>query len=112
LQWDATVYLGLILVWAGPVLALQWVVGAAQLWAAKRIWLMGILVPTLYLWLADRIAIAQGIWSISEEYTTGLHLFGLPIEEATFFLITNLMVVQGLSVLLLLGKNRSPVPQA
>jgi len=111
LRWSPGVYLGLILVWAGPVLALQWVIGATQLWARKRTWLYGTLVPTLYLWLADRIAIGQGIWSITEAYTTGLHLFGLPLEEATFFLVTNLLVVQGLLLLLLLGKSQSPVPE-
>ena len=111
LQWNPGVYLGLILVWTGPVLALQWVIGGTQLWAVKRTWLLGTLVPTLYLWFADRIAIGQGIWSISDVYTTGLHLFGLPIEEATFFLVTNLMVVQGLLLVLLLGKTQSSVPQ-
>lgn len=103
LQWDPSVYLGLILVWAGPVLALQWAVGANQLWATKRTWLIGTLIPTLYLWSADRVAIAQGIWSISDVYTTGFHLLGLPIEEATFFLVTNLLVTQGLLLFLLLG---------
>jgi len=111
LQWDPWVYLGLILVWAGPVLALQWVIGATHLWATRCIWLNGTLFPTLYLWLADRIAIRQGIWSISDAYTTGFHLFGLPLEEATFFLVTNLLVVQGLLLLLLLGKTQSLVPQ-
>lgn len=111
LQWNSGVYLGLILVWAGPILALQWVVGASNLWAMKRTWLIGTLVPTLYLWIADRIAIGQGIWSISDAYTTGLHLFGLPFEEATFFLVTNLLVVQGLLLFLLLGKTQSLVPQ-
>lgn len=112
LQWHPGVYLGLILTWAGPVLALQWVVGATQLWSTKRIWLTGTLAPTLYLWIADRIAIGQGIWSISDEYTTGLDLFGLPIEEAMFFLLTNLLVVQGLLLLLLLGKAPSQVQQS
>ncbi len=111
LRWNPGVYLGLILVWAGPVLALQWAIGSTQLWATKRTWLIGTLVPTVYLWIADRIAIAQGIWSISDTYTTGLNLFGLPIEEATFFLVTNLLVVQGLLLLLLLGKSHSPVAQ-
>jgi lycopene cyclase domain-containing protein len=104
LQWNSGVYLGLILVWAGPVLALQWVIGASHLWAAKRTWLIGTLVPTLYLWIADRIAIGKGIWSIADAYTTGFHLFGLPLEEATFFLVTNLLVVQGLLLFLLLEK--------
>jgi lycopene cyclase domain-containing protein len=75
----------------------------------KQSWLIGTLVPTLYLWVIDRIAIGNGIWRISDAYTTGIQLFGLPIEEATFFLVTNLLVVQGLSLLLLLKMpHRSP----
>lgn len=111
LQRDFGVYLGLILVWASPILALQWLVGGAQLWVRKRLWLTATLVPTLYLWIADRIAIGQGIWSISEVYTTGLHLFGLPIEEATFFLVTNFLVVQGLLLLLVFSKADKPFLQ-
>lgn len=102
LRSPTTLYLGLILAWATPVLTLQWAIGAAQLWDLRRLWLLGTVVPTLYLWVIDRIAIAQGIWHISETYTTGLQLWGLPIEEATFFLITNLMVVQGLLLFLAL----------
>lgn len=102
LRSPSTLYLGLILAWAAPILSLQWVIGAATLWGMKRIWLMGVLVPTVYLWVIDRIAIANGIWQISDTYTTGLQLFGLPIEEATFFLVTNLLVVQGLILFLLL----------
>lgn len=105
LRWDRSVYLGLILVWAGPVLALQWAVGGQQLWAMRRTWLTGTLIPTLYLWCADRFAIGQGIWSISDVYTTGFELLGLPIEEATFFLVTNLLVTQGLLLLLLMGRS-------
>jgi lycopene beta-cyclase len=111
LQRDFGVYLGLILVWAGPILALQWLFGGSQLWVRKRLWLTAILVPTLYLWIADRIAIGQGIWSISEVYTTGLKLWGLPLEEATFFLVTNCLVVQGLLLLLLLSKVNKPLLQ-
>ncbi|MBW4488843.1 MAG: lycopene cyclase domain-containing protein [Trichocoleus desertorum ATA4-8-CV12] len=107
LQRDFGVYLGLILVWAGPILALQWLIGGAQLWVRKRLWLTATLLPTLYLWVADRIAIAQGIWSISETYTTGLHLFGLPVEEATFFLVTNFLVVQGLLLFLVFSSSSS-----
>jgi lycopene beta-cyclase len=102
LQWDSTLYLGLILAWAGPILSLQWVIGMETLWVMRRFWLMGTLVPTLYLWAADRYAIGDGIWKISDAYTTGWNLAGLPIEEATFFLITNLLVVQGVLLFLLL----------
>jgi lycopene cyclase domain-containing protein len=102
LRSDSTLYLGLILAWSAPVLSLQWGVGTPTLWTMKQSWLIGTLVPTLYLWVIDRIAIGNGIWRISDAYTTGIQLFGLPIEEATFFLVTNLLVVQGLSLLLLL----------
>ena len=93
---DATFYLGAITAWAAPVLALQWAVGAPQLWARRRLVALGTLVPTTYLCVADRIAIEYGIWILSGQYTTGLTVAGLPVEEATFFLVTNLFVVQGL----------------
>jgi hypothetical protein len=57
---------------------------------------VGTLVPTLYLCVTDRIAIEYGIWILSEQYTTGIFVAGLPVEEAAFFFVTNLFVVQGL----------------
>ncbi|MFD1632646.1 lycopene cyclase domain-containing protein [Haloplanus ruber] len=92
----ATFYLGAILVWAAPVLALQWAVGAPQLWARRRLVALGVLVPAAYLCVADRVAIEYGIWVLSAQYTTGRTLAGLPVEEALFFLVTNCFVVQGL----------------
>jgi lycopene cyclase domain-containing protein len=89
-------YLGAILVWACPLLALQWGVGGAYLARTWRRWVVAVAVPTLYLWFADRVAIGLGIWTISPAHTTGLALLGLPIEEAVFFLVTNLLVVSGL----------------
>jgi lycopene cyclase domain-containing protein len=96
---QSTLYLGAILAWAGPVLALQWAVGWRYLLAARRRVALAVGVPTLYLWVIDRIAIGNGIWTISETYTTGLGLFGLPVEEMTFFAVTNCFVVQGLVLL-------------
>lgn len=94
---DSGLYLGSLLVWSAPILAIQWGFGWPFLADAWRTVAVGTLVPTLYLWVADRVAIALGIWTISEVYTTGLAvpLLGLPIEEAVFFLVTSLFVVQG-----------------
>lgn len=89
-------YLGLILVWAGPVIAFQWIYGGHHLWRMRKLWFLGWFPPTLYLWIADRIAIAEGIWFFSDYQTSGFTLLGLPVEEALFFVVTNLMVVQGL----------------
>jgi lycopene cyclase domain-containing protein len=93
---EPTRYLALILVWACPVLAVQWAYGGHHLWRLRRVVAVAVAAPTLYLWVADRIALALGIWHISDRFTTGLALFGLPIEEALFFLVTNMLVVQGL----------------
>lgn len=92
---DATFYLGAILAWAGPVLALQWAFGWRYLWAQRRVVSLGILVPTAYLAAADRIAIELGIWVLSDRFTTGVTVGGLPVEEGLFFLVTNVFVVQG-----------------
>lgn len=100
LQWPEGEYLGLILVWAAPVLAMQWAYAGDQIWARRRAWALGVAVPTLYLWAADAVAIHLGIWRISEAYTLGPSLGPLPLEEAVFFLVTNLLVVQGLILFL------------
>jgi lycopene cyclase domain-containing protein len=92
----ATFYLGAILLWAAPVLAIQWGFGWPFLWRHRRRVGFGVLLPTLYFSLADRIAIGMDIWTLSERYTTGIAPLGLPIEEAVFFLVTDLFVIQGL----------------
>jgi hypothetical protein len=91
-----TYYLGAILVWAGPVLAFLWAVGGPVLWRDRRTVAAAVAVPSLYLWAADRFAIGVGLWTISLDHSTGLLLAGLPVEEAVFFALTNLLVVQGL----------------
>ena len=63
------------------------------LWIAFAV---AVLVPSAYLWVVDRHAIREGVWTISETYTTGLGVAGLPVEEMAFFVVTNLFVVQAL----------------
>ncbi len=89
-------YMGLILGWACPVIAGMWLYGGSVLWAHRRIIAYTVGLPTLYLWIADTTAIGLNIWYINDQYTLGVDLLGvLPIEEATFFLMTNILVVQG-----------------
>lgn len=92
---DAWRYFAAILAWAGPVLAIQWAFGWTYLWHVRRTVATAVLVPTLYFWVADWAAISLGLWTISGTYSLGLAPFGFPIEEALFFLVTNLFVVQG-----------------
>jgi lycopene cyclase domain-containing protein len=103
----STYYLGAILAWAGPVLAVQWAFGWPYLRARGRTLVAGVAPPTLYLWAADWVAIRSGVWTISARHTTGVTLLGLPVEEAVFFLVTNLFVVQGLLLFLWVVEGRS-----
>ncbi|HET7461720.1 MAG TPA: lycopene cyclase domain-containing protein [Longimicrobium sp.] len=96
----AGTYAGLILVWAAPVLAGLWIYAGGEVWPRRRACLLGIAAPTAYLWAADALAIQLGIWSIDPRLSTGAALAGLPVEEALFFLATNVLVVVGLVALL------------
>lgn len=92
-------YLGMILLWSGPVLALQWGLWGRGLWQHRGTMAPAVGAASLYLWIADRIALGAGIWHITPRYTVGLSPFGLPVEEALFFFLTSLLVVQGLVML-------------
>lgn len=99
-------YMGLVLAWAAPLLAGMWLYDGETLWAHRSTLLYTVGFPTLYLWIGDTIAIRSGVWTISSKYTLGLVPLGLPVEEATFFLMTNLLVVKGI-LLLLYGSHET-----
>lgn len=107
----STLYLALILVWAPPILAGMWLYDGETLWALRKSVFVTTALPTVYLWGADAVAIHSKIWTISPEYTVGASILGLlPLEEALFFLFTNLLVVQGI-LLLLYGSHRAVTPE-
>lgn len=96
----SSTYLTLILSWALIPVLLQVAFGADILLANWRLVSAAILVPTLYLWLVDAIAIQGGTWTIDPAQTTGIKLGPLPIEEMIFFLMTNLLIVFGVTLML------------
>lgn len=98
-MWGHLTYLGLLLPWALPVIALQWGVGHAALRRRLVPLLLATLLPTGYLVGSDAVALSQGIWTIHGDRVVGLYLGNVPVEEALFFLLTDLMVAQ--SVILL-----------
>lgn len=104
---DSTFYLSLITTWALPILTLQLFFGFDHINTHFKTLVVASVPPTLYLCLADAFAIQERIWSISETFTTGIKFGPLPLEEAVFFLITNLMVAQGL-LLFLYMKDEIP----
>ena len=92
-------YLGLIVAWAFPILALMWGLGGHLIWARRRLVAWAVVPMALYLCLADRVAIGLGIWDITDATRTGWEVGGLPFEEGLFFFVTALLVAQGLVML-------------
>ncbi|KAK2048628.1 Phytoene synthase [Colletotrichum somersetense] len=92
-------YLGLILVWACTFALFTWTITAHFLLALPlACTVLPILLPTVYLWIVDEMALGRGTWAIESGTKLELQLFGsLDIEEATFFLVTNMLIVFGIA---------------
>ncbi len=55
-----------------------------------------ILLPTFYLWVVDTVALQKGTWAIASGTKLGYCIWPhLELEEALFFLITNMLVIFG-----------------
>jgi len=111
LQFERGRYMGLITVWAIPVLAGQWNYGADALMAQKNTWLFPLLYSWLYLCIIDRWAIRSGIWSINPAKTAPL-IDWLPLEEAYFFACTGTMCTWGLQLAMNVCTLDCPLPIA
>jgi lycopene cyclase domain-containing protein len=112
-MWGNSTYVILILVWAGPVIVIQWLLGADLLIRRWKVLIPGVLLPTLYLTLIDSFALRSGTWTISTQQSLNLFLpiIGVPIEEAIFFLVTNTLIIQGMILFLERSRVRARVDQ-
>ncbi|KAI0885980.1 Squalene/phytoene synthase-domain-containing protein [Annulohypoxylon maeteangense] len=91
-------YLGLILIWACPFALFTWSLSG---YFIIRLPLVNvatpIIIPTVYLWVVDELALGRGTWSIESGTKLGWCVWGsLELEEAIFFLATNALVVFGM----------------
>ena len=101
LAWQPFTYLGLILVWALPPIILQLAFGADILWRFRG--LIGLVLGSVsvYLGLMDSLAIRAGTWTIDPAQSLNIFLGGaLPVEEFVFFLMTNMLITFGITLLL------------
>lgn len=100
-RWQPGTYLGLELIWALPPIMLQLAFGADILWHYRRFVFLVLVPPTLYLSAADALAIQAGTWTINPAQSLPIHLGGtLPLEELLFFLLTNTLIVFGVTLAL------------
>jgi lycopene cyclase domain-containing protein len=101
LGWQTGTYLSLILLWALPPIILQFVFGGDVLWRERRYAGLALLLSTAYLSITDSLAIGSGTWTIAPELSLGVFLWGvLPLEEFIFFLVTNSLIVLGMTLLM------------
>jgi len=95
-------YIVHLLGWSLPVLLFQ--VGMLiHVYGRGAFRVLGAILPpalfvTAWLVAADALAIGIGIWRFGEGRHLGVYLFGVPLEEVLFFLITNLLVAFGLAL--------------
>ena len=113
LGWQPGTYLALTCIWLLPPVILQLAVGADLLRDQWRLVCLGIGVPVLWLSTADAFAISAGVWTIGPAQSMGVRLGSLPLEESVFFLVTNMLIVFGMTLMLtggrtLLARVRSP----
>jgi lycopene cyclase domain-containing protein len=105
--WTRGRYMALLLAWFLPPILLQIAFGADILWHHRRLIAAGLIPPFLYLCIVDGLAIYGGTWTINPENTVSLDLVGiLPLEEVTFFLITNVLIVFGMVLMLATESHR------
>lgn len=101
INWKPGTYLGLELAWALLPIMLQLGFGADILWRYRRLVFWTIVPLVIYLSAADALAIGWGTWTIDPAQSTGIMIGGiLPIEELVFFLLTNMLVGFGVTLLL------------
>lgn len=99
--WPPGTYLSLELAWALPPIMLQLGFGGDILRRYARLVIVSIGSMTLYLSLADFLAIGSGTWEINPAQSLPWLIAGvLPLEEVLFFFLTNTLITLGIVLLL------------
>jgi lycopene cyclase domain-containing protein len=109
--WKPGVYLTIQLAWALPPIIFQIAFGADILYRYRGLVLLTLVPTTLYLSAVDAVAIDAGTWTIDPAQSLEIYLGGiLPLEEFTFFLVTNTLVAFGMT-LVLARESQERTPQ-
>ena len=99
LRLGAHTYLTYLLACTLPVIAVQ----VALVWrwhglGCVRRLSVPVLAVSAWLTFADHFAIAAGVWRFDDTRILGVRLGVVPLEEALFFILTNLLVALGMAL--------------
>lgn len=95
---EVTRHLGMLIVWAGPLLFLEWLGGSSFVWRTRRMFVLAVLISASYMWFVEGMAINSGLWSANQDSSLGITVFGLPLERAVFHFLFALVLCQGLEI--------------
>jgi|GEM_PF-1945466 len=95
-------YLAFLLLWAGPVILLQWGVGGRICWQQRHLIIAIAIGAMTWFGLADVIALHFTIWRFSATDLLGWYIGPVPIEEELFYGLTAVMLGQGYLILMAL----------
>lgn len=99
--WVPGTYLALILIWAIPPIMLQFIFGGDILWRNRRLVVSVLVIAISFLSASDSLAIHSGTWTIDPNQSLNFFLGGiLPVEEFLFFIVTNVLIVLGITLVL------------
>ncbi len=89
-----TFYMSVHLMFAFPVIAIQFLFCGHLLREYPREWILGILVPSLLTILTDRYALHMGIWEVDPVLSTGIDVYGFKLEHVLAYSLTTALAVQ------------------
>ena len=89
-------YLGIVLLYTFPIIGLQAACCGHMYFHCLPELLSGIIVPSVYVVAIDAWALYRNIWSFSDERTSGIYLCGMLLEQSLVYVLTTILVVQGM----------------
>ena len=81
-------YLGLTFLYTFPIIALHFATVGHMYLQFSSEYLLGVVVPSMYVLIIDTYAIHKGIWQISDEFTTGIFVLGVSVEHLLIYTLT------------------------
>ncbi|MCC7207225.1 MAG: lycopene cyclase domain-containing protein [Anaerolineae bacterium] len=99
---NATNYVVLVLVWAGPVILIQWLIGLDLLLRRWKVWIPSIVAVSAFMLFVDGTAITGRSRILNPTQTTGgmLPIVNMPVEQAVLVIALVTMCVQGMVLMM------------
>ena len=89
-------YLGVQLMWAFPVFAVQFGLNGHMYLLFARKYVLAVIVPAVYVVVIDTWAIYRDIWDTDKTFTMGVTIFGLMFEQLLVYFLTTVLAVNGM----------------